>query len=216
MADLVGLDGVAGEPADAASLAAVLRADQSLPRIGGSVPAGGDLSAAAWAAWTAVQTRDSLANDRDRLMLVWLDAALGAYAEGAQIVDEIRPASRAGIVRVIRWEWWRAVSSFPGRLRMPSVVGLPEQHELAARRPVMVGSAAHEVTDLRCSVLGRGRVQRGLRVEFLRRRAPGGHRADREHLVAARGDSSHDRAETRTSRPGVGLHTAARRGSDSG
>jgi hypothetical protein len=93
--DLVGPDGAAGEPADAASLAAVLRADQLLHRIGGTVPTGGDLSAAAWAAWTAIQTRDPLANDRDRLLLVWLDAALGAYAEGAQIIDEIRLANRA-------------------------------------------------------------------------------------------------------------------------
>lgn len=36
----------------------------------------------------------------------------------------------------MRWEWWRVVSSLPRRLRMPSVVGLLEQHELDARRRV--------------------------------------------------------------------------------
>jgi hypothetical protein len=34
------------------------------------------------------------------------------------------------------WEWWLVVSSLPWRSRMPSVVGLLEEHELAARRRV--------------------------------------------------------------------------------
>jgi hypothetical protein len=37
---------------------------------------------------------------------------------------------------VIPWEWWLVVSSLSGRSRMPSVVRLLEQHELAARRRV--------------------------------------------------------------------------------
>src|SRR6478752_7647077 len=41
-----------------------------------------------------------------------------------------------GMGSVIRWEWWPVGLSFSGRSRMPSVVGLLEQHELAARRRV--------------------------------------------------------------------------------
>src|SRR5690348_3815340 len=37
---------------------------------------------------------------------------------------------------VIPWELWPVVSPLFGRSRMPSVVGLLEQHELAARRRV--------------------------------------------------------------------------------
>ncbi|MGW3359974.1 hypothetical protein ACWDFL_31940 [Streptomyces bungoensis] len=34
------------------------------------------------------------------------------------------------------WEWWLIMSSLLWRTRMPSVVGLLEEHELAARRRV--------------------------------------------------------------------------------
>lgn len=37
---------------------------------------------------------------------------------------------------MIRWEVWPVALSFAGEAGMPSVVGLLEQHELAARRRV--------------------------------------------------------------------------------
>ncbi|MFI7613429.1 hypothetical protein ACIBP6_19580 [Nonomuraea terrae] len=55
----------------------------------------------------------------------------------AVVVPHLRRRFRwSGAEAVIRWEWWRVVSSLLGRLQMPSVVGLLEQHELAARRRV--------------------------------------------------------------------------------
>jgi hypothetical protein len=36
----------------------------------------------------------------------------------------------------VPWEWWRVLSLHIGRLRMPSVVGLLEQRELATHRRV--------------------------------------------------------------------------------
>ncbi len=49
----------------------------------------------------------------------------------------------SGVGRVIRWEWWRVVSSLPGRLQMPSIVGLLEQHEPAPRSsPLTPASSA--------------------------------------------------------------------------
>ena len=74
--------------ADAASLAAVHRAGALLQAIGGILPdADADLPRAAWAAYTVAATRDPIADER--LSLVWLDLAIGRYAEGAAILSEL-------------------------------------------------------------------------------------------------------------------------------
>lgn len=46
-----------------------------------------DLSKAAWAAYTVAGARDAIMDER--LSLVWLDVAIGRYAEGAAILSEL-------------------------------------------------------------------------------------------------------------------------------
>ncbi|MFF0131026.1 NUDIX hydrolase [Streptomyces mirabilis] len=76
---------------DAASLAAVQRNGVALRAVGGTLPArGDDLLAAAWAAYTVAALRDPIADDR--LSLVWLDLAMGGFAEGAVILAELEAA----------------------------------------------------------------------------------------------------------------------------
>ncbi|MCX5555361.1 NUDIX hydrolase [Streptomyces sp. NBC_00038] len=77
--------------ADAASLAAVHRAGALLRAVGGAFPdADADLPKAAWAAYTVAGARDPLMDER--LSLVWLDVAIGRYAEGAAILSELESA----------------------------------------------------------------------------------------------------------------------------
>ncbi|MHA7956328.1 NUDIX hydrolase [Streptomyces sp. L500] len=85
--------GANGEPADAASLAAILRASTLLHRLGGALPDGGDLARASWAAHTAIATRPPQTDDH--LMLCWLDLALGTYAEGSRIVQDADRSRRS-------------------------------------------------------------------------------------------------------------------------
>lgn len=73
---------------DAASEGAVQRTNASLRVIGGVLPTRrDDLVKAAWAAYTVAALRDPIADDR--LTLVWLDLAVGRYAQGAAILDEL-------------------------------------------------------------------------------------------------------------------------------
>ncbi|KMS74491.1 NUDIX hydrolase [Streptomyces viridochromogenes] len=73
---------------DAASLAAVQRNGVALRSVGGTLPVrDDDLLAAAWAAYTVAALRDPIADDR--LSLVWLDLAMGRFAEGAEILAEL-------------------------------------------------------------------------------------------------------------------------------
>ncbi|MEU6353112.1 NUDIX hydrolase [Streptomyces sp. NPDC047072] len=86
---------------DAASLAAVHRAGALLRAIGGEVPAVDvDLPRAAWAAYTVAGARDPLADER--LSLMWLDLAIGRYAEGAAILSELE-ASYDGVNGEAAW-----------------------------------------------------------------------------------------------------------------
>lgn len=74
--------------ADAASLAALHRAGALMHAVGGAFPAANaDLPKAAWAAYTVAGARDALMDER--LSLVWLDVAIGRYAEGAAILFEL-------------------------------------------------------------------------------------------------------------------------------
>ena len=71
--------------ADAASLAAVHRMSSVLRRIGGDLPSSDDdWPGAAWSAHTAISNR--LPGEADWLMLLWLDVAIGRFAEGADLV----------------------------------------------------------------------------------------------------------------------------------
>lgn len=82
--------GVAGEPADAPSLAAVLYADVLLRR-NGVLPTDAQLATAVPAAQAAVQRRRP--GSDEHLLLCWLDLALGAHPSGLLVVreaDEIR------------------------------------------------------------------------------------------------------------------------------
>lgn len=93
---------------DAASLAAVQRNGVALRAVGGMLPArGDDLLASAWAAYTVAEMRDPIADDR--LSLVWLDLAMGGFAEGAVILAELE-AARGGPDSEQAWE--RAAQRF--------------------------------------------------------------------------------------------------------
>ncbi|MER0476964.1 NUDIX hydrolase [Streptomyces sp. Edi2] len=88
--------------ADAASLAAVQRAGAAMRAVGGLLPApGDDLPAAAFAAYTVAELRDPLLPER--LTLVWLDLAIGSFAEGAAILAELE-ASCEGPAAEEAWE----------------------------------------------------------------------------------------------------------------
>ncbi|AZP17842.1 NUDIX hydrolase [Streptomyces aquilus] len=87
---------------DAASLAAVQRNGVALRAIGGTLPTrGDDLLASAWAAYTVAALRDPIADDR--LSLVWLDLAIGGFAEGAVILTELE-AAYEGLDNEQAWE----------------------------------------------------------------------------------------------------------------
>ncbi|WP_411150638.1 hypothetical protein [Streptomyces sp. A30] len=76
---------------DAASLATVQRNSVALRAVGGTLPArGDDLLTAAWAAYTVAALRDPISDDR--LSLVWLDLAMGGFAEGAAILADLAAA----------------------------------------------------------------------------------------------------------------------------
>jgi hypothetical protein len=57
-------------------------------------------------------------------------------SEAVVFQDAIDGFPLVGIGVVVRWKWWPGGSSFPRWSRMPPVVGLLEQDELAARRQV--------------------------------------------------------------------------------
>ncbi|MFE7272542.1 NUDIX hydrolase [Streptomyces sp. NPDC057623] len=94
---------------DAASLAAVQRNGMALRAVGGALPArGDDLVAAAWAAYTVAALRDPIADDR--LSLVWLDLAVGRFAEGGAILVELEsgyegPDAEASWARAAQRLW---------------------------------------------------------------------------------------------------------------
>lgn len=93
---------------DAASEGAVQRTNASLRAIGVSFPTRtDDLAKAAWAAYTVAASRDPIADDR--LTLVWLDLAMGRYAQGAAILDELESGHDGAFAEA---SWMRAADQF--------------------------------------------------------------------------------------------------------
>ncbi|MEV0476026.1 NUDIX hydrolase [Streptomyces prunicolor] len=93
---------------DAASDAAVQRTSAQLRAIGGSLPTRrDDLARAAWGAYTVAALRDPIADDR--LSLVWLDLAVGRYAQGAAILDELESGHDGDNAEA---SWMRAADQF--------------------------------------------------------------------------------------------------------
>lgn len=95
--------------ADAASLAAVQWAGARLRGVGGELPArDADVMKAAWAAYTVAAMRDPVADDG--LSLVWLDLAIGRYAQGAAVLDELLKALQDTVGH--EGAWARAADRF--------------------------------------------------------------------------------------------------------
>ena len=95
--------------ADGPSRAAVQHAESVLRSIGGLLPGpAADLPAAAWLAFAAIGVRDPIADGQ--LILAWLDLALGRYAEGAAVLDDLQAA-------LVRGDGEEAWTSAAWRLR---------------------------------------------------------------------------------------------------
>ncbi|MEU1073516.1 MULTISPECIES: NUDIX hydrolase [unclassified Streptomyces] len=108
--------GAAGESSDASSLAAILYADALLRRTTGTLPAEGQLPATAHAAYTAIRTRNPAVDSR--LLLCWLDIALGAHPPGRRVVSECEENSHTA--------GWNA-AWLQAELRLSKMVGHPDE-----------------------------------------------------------------------------------------
>lgn len=92
-ADAITLQGaVLPTLADAASLAATHRVATLMQSVGGALPSpDADLPRAAWAAYTVASAGGAHFAD-DRVTLVWLDLAVGRFAEGQAVLAELEAA----------------------------------------------------------------------------------------------------------------------------